>query len=111
MESIEDLTPLPAADVKKHGWRGVMRTVRREGPVLVTNHGEPEAVIIPADEYSRLVGAVRQADAAADQVLDGLRRRFDARLASLSAPDAASRLRSVTRRPPRLEGKVKAGRG
>ncbi len=78
---------------------------------MVTNHDEPEAVIIPADDYARLVEAVRQAESRDESELDALRRRFDDRLAVLQAPGAGDRLRAVMRRPSRLRGKVKAGTG
>jgi len=109
MDPIETLTHLPASAVKKRGWRGVMRTLRTEGTVVVTNHDEPEAVILPADEYTRLRAIVKRDEAAADAALDALRRDFDARLASLDAPDARDRLRAAVRQPARLRGKVKAG--
>ena len=105
------LPTVPAADVKKRGWRGLMRRLEREGPLVVTNHDEPEAVIVPVEEYQRLralVDQVKMRDAAA---LDALRRRFDERLAVLRAPGAADRLRALARRPSRLHGKVKAGAG
>lgn len=109
MEPIEDLAQLPASDVKKRGWRGVMRTLTLKGKVVVTNHNEPEAVIIPAHEYSRLLQIVKQAESRTELELETLRRRFDERLAALQAPDAGDRLRSVMRGRARLGGKVKAG--
>ena len=111
MDRIEDLQAVPASDVKKRGWRGVMRTLRDEGIVLVTNHDEPEAVILSPKEYAGLLEIAGQADARAASELDALRVRFDARLARLRAPDAGARLRSVMRSPARLRGKVKAGAG
>jgi len=38
----------PASDLKKLGWRGMMKTLRAKGKLVVTNHDEPEAVIIAA---------------------------------------------------------------
>ena len=46
------LPTVPAADVKKRGWRGLMRRLEREGPLVVTNHDEPEAVIVPVEDTS-----------------------------------------------------------
>jgi PHD/YefM family antitoxin component YafN of YafNO toxin-antitoxin module len=109
MEPIEDLAHLPASDVKKRGWRGVMRTLSLKGKVVVTNHNQPEAVIIPAQEYSRLLQIVKQVESRTESELETLRRRFDDRLAALQAPEAGDRLRSVMRGPARLGGKVKAG--
>jgi hypothetical protein len=108
---IEKLSRLHASDVKKRGWRGVMRTLRGQGAVLVTNHDEPEAVILTVTEYAGLVEVARQAESRMASELETLRRRFDDRLAALRAPDAGARLRSIMRGPARLRGKVKAGAG
>lgn len=109
MEPIEDLARLPASDVKKRGWRGVMRTISLKGKVVVTNHSEPEAVIIPVQEYSRILQIVKDVESRTESDLETLRRRFDERLVALQAPKAGDRLRSVMRGPARLRGKVKAG--
>ena len=108
---LEMLPELPASDVKKRGWRGVMRTLQAEGIVVITNHEEPEAVILPAREYEGLLETVRQAESRLTSELDALRLRFDERLAALRAPEAGVRLRSVMRARARLGGKVKAGAG
>lgn len=49
---MEALPRVPASDVKRRGWRGVMWTLREEGAVLVTNHDRPEAVILTAAAYA-----------------------------------------------------------
>lgn len=110
-DPIEDLPRTPASDVKKLGWRGVMKTVGRKGRVVVTNHNEPEAVILSTEDYGAIMRALREAGARNDEALETLRHRFDERLASLQAADAGNRLRDVIRRPARLGGKVKAGAG
>lgn len=109
LEPIDNLAQLPASEVKKRGWRGVMRTLIEAGPVLVTNHNVPEAVIIQAKEYVHLRQVMREAESRTESELDTLRRRFDQRLAALQAPDAGDRLRSAMRGPAKLGGKVKAG--
>jgi PHD/YefM family antitoxin component YafN of YafNO toxin-antitoxin module len=109
LDQIENLHAVPASDVKKRGWRGVMRTLDEKGVVLVTNHDEPEAVIIPVKAYQGLLAMVDQAESRAASELEALRLRFDERLAALRTSDAGDRLRSVTRRPAKLRGKVKAG--
>ena len=86
---IDTLPRTPASDVKRLGWRGVMKSVGRAGRIVVTNHNEPEAVILSTDEYAAMVRA----------------------LAALEAPDAGDRLRELARAPARLEGRVKAGSG
>lgn len=99
----------PASDVKKLGWRGVMRVVGQDGAVLVTNHDRPEAVILSMTEYQRLLQAAEAAQALQQDALQLLRQRFDERLASLRAPDAADRLRDVLAQPVQLTGQVRAG--
>lgn len=111
LDPIDALPRTPASDVKKLGWRGVMRAVGRQGRVVVTNHNQPEAVILSAEDYGAILRALAEASAGADQALDALRQRFDQRLESLRAADAGARLRGVMRQPARLRGKVKAGSG
>ena len=109
VDGLARLPRTPASDVKRLGWRGVMRTVGREGKVLVTNHDQPEAVILSTDEYQRLMQAAAGAQAQQDAALGALRRRFDERLAALAQPDAAERLRGVFEGPAAVQGAVKAG--
>lgn len=108
--AFDQLPRTPASDVKKLGWRGVMRAVGREGKVLVTNHDQPEAVILSPGEYERLTRAAAAAEARQEDALDTLRRRFDERLATLSQPDAGQRLREVFGQTPALQGQVRAGK-
>lgn len=107
--AIEDLPRTSASDVKKLGWRGVMKTIGRSGKVVVTNHNEAEAVILSIEVYGAIMQALRDAGSKNEAALDMLRHRFDERLASLQAADAGERLRSLMRVPAKLGGKVKAG--
>jgi len=109
LDAIEDLPRTPASDVKKLGWRGVMKVIGHNGKVVVTNHNEPEAVILSTEEYGAIVHALHKADSRNESALDMLRRRFDERLASLQTADAGDRLRALMRAPAKLRGKVKAG--
>lgn len=111
METLHDLPRVPASDVKKRGWRGLMRALASAGPVVITNHSEPEAVILSAQEYERLQALVSNTESNTAASLDVLRHRFDERLAVLAQSGAADRLRTVSRRPTALKGKVKAGTG
>ena len=106
-----DLPRIPASDVKRQGWRGVMDTVRAQGAAVVTNHDRPEAVVLSMGEYDRLVQAQHASQARIEVGLETLRRQFDDRLAALRQPSAGSRLRSVMSKPLRLRGRVKAGSG
>lgn len=109
LDSIEELPHTPASDVKKLGWRGVMKAISRKGKVVVTNHNEPEAVILSAEEYGVIMRALQEAASRKESALDALRHRFDERLASLQAADTGDRFRSFMRGPAKLGGKVKAG--
>jgi prevent-host-death family protein len=108
---LDDLPELPASDVKRRGWKGVMSEVRAQGGVVVTNHATPEAVVLPAAEYVRLREAARRGEQQGEAQLDLLRQEFDERLASLDAPDAPARLARAMDTPVRLHGRVKAGTG
>ncbi|ODS91198.1 MAG: hypothetical protein ABS45_12205 [Comamonas sp. SCN 65-56] len=103
------LARTPASDVKKLGWRGVMRVVGQDGAVVVTNHDRPEAVILSTQEYQRLLQAAESARARQDDALQALRQRFDERLAGLRATDAGERLRDVLAQPAILAGQVRVG--
>ena len=109
LESLDSLPRTPASDVKKLGWRGVMKTIARNGKVLVTNHDAPEAVIIPAAEYSAMLALLREAASRDQDALDALRRKFDERLASLKAPGAGEKLNSIFDKPLELGGRVIVG--
>jgi prevent-host-death family protein len=109
IEAIDKLHHTPASSVKKLGWRGVMRSIGREGKVVVTNHNEPEAVILSAAEYGAIKQALQDAASRTQPALDMLRLRFDDRLAALQAADAGERLRALAGSPAQLGGKVRAG--
>jgi prevent-host-death family protein len=53
------LPRISASDLKKLGWRGMMNALRSNGRLLVTNHDEPAAVIIPVAEYEDLCGRAK----------------------------------------------------
>jgi len=106
---LAQLPQAPASDVKKLGWRGLMKTVRSGGKLVVTNHDAPEAVIMSVEEYSDLMQAARQTAAQTESALSALRQRFDQRLAALQSPDAGDRLRNVMAAGAHLDGKVKVG--
>jgi prevent-host-death family protein len=101
----------PASDLKKLGWRGIMNALRSKGKLLVTNHDEPEAVIIPVAEYASLMWLAEQSEAQTESALATLRRSFDERLSVLQGHSAATRLQSTIRGRAKLGGKVKAGSG
>jgi PHD/YefM family antitoxin component YafN of YafNO toxin-antitoxin module len=101
----------PASDLKKLGWRGMMNALRSKGKLLVTNHNEPEAVIIAVAEYDDLLRLAAQSEVQTEAALANLRRSFDERLSVLQGESAATLLQSTIRGRAKLGGKVKAGSG
>lgn len=115
-EPITELTRTTASTVKEH-WRKVMQDVRDQRMVVVTNHNEPQAVIISAEQYRALQAKVEALEQSLDELrgqspaLAELRKGFDERLAVLQQAQAGERARDLLRRPARLQGTVKAGTG
>ena len=109
LNPLQDIEEILASDLKRLGWRGVMKRVAHVGRVVVTNRGEPEAVILSVREYTALTGTSAGADRDQKSALEALRRSFDERLAALREPDAGDRLRALIDEPTRTGGMVKAG--
>lgn len=109
IDPLDELPRTPASDVKKLGWRGVMKTVARSGKVVVTNHNEPEAVILSTEAYAGIREALQALADSTEPSLEQLRRRFDQQLAVLQAADAGDRLRALMDQPATLGGQVRAG--
>jgi len=109
LKSVESLPRTPASDLKKLGWRGVMKTIARSGKVLVTNHDEPEAVIIPVAEYNAMLALLRDAAARDEAALNALRRKYDERLQWLNAPGAGDVIDGLFDKPLDLNGKIFTG--
>jgi len=102
-----ELPTAPASDVKKRGWRGMMRLARDQGAVVVTHHNEPEAVIVPIAAYTHLVEAAQQKEAAEAAAMERLRKRFDEKLAPLQHPGVAEHMAAIARQRLRPRGQVK----
>jgi PHD/YefM family antitoxin component YafN of YafNO toxin-antitoxin module len=109
-EILAQLERKPVSDVKREGWRGIMRTVDAAGKVLMTNHEQPEAVILSLREYRLLTELAERVQRDNKSKLERLSRAFDAELAALKQPDAGDRLREAFGAPLALHGEVIAGR-
>lgn len=110
LDAIDQLPTAPAADVKKRGWRHLMKTVAECRRVVVTNHKQPEAVILSADEYRRLMQALAEARPQEPGTpIEELRRRFKARMAAQTPEAANAAYRAVMDSPAALDGQVRAG--
>lgn len=101
----------PVSDVKREGWRGVMRGVDAAGALLMTNHDQPEAVILSLHEYQRLKDLAESAVRAQQDKLAQLSQAFDEELRVLQQADTGSLLRQAFEEPLVLHGKLKAGQG
>ena len=100
----------PVSDVKREGWRGIMRSVDAAGKLLMTNHDQPEAVILSLQAYRQLTELAGRAQRDSQNQLDRLSHAFDAELAVLKQPGAGDRLRGAFAAPLALNGEVIAGR-
>lgn len=80
--------------------------LRAKGVLALTTHDRVEAILLEPTAYETLVARAQAADHA---LLDSLTRQFDARLATLPAPDAAERLRAALAREGRFEAAPIAG--
>ena len=89
-----------------------MRCVDSTGRLLMTNHDQPEAVILSLQEYRLLTEQAALAQRDSQDKLDSLSlsRAFAGELAVLQQPDAGERLRSAFDAPLGLNGEVVAGR-
>lgn len=103
-----DLERTAASDVKAKGWPELMRKVIKSGAVVITNHNHPQAVVVSAEEYQRLVEQAAGSSAAAQraQSLQQLQAEFDAHLSSLKDGSLGKALA----RPARRGGKVTLGK-
>jgi len=77
-----------ASDIKKLGWKAVSTRVHEYGPVLITNHNRPDAVVMDSEHYQALL-----ARAESNDPLRTLRERFARRLERLGSAQAAIELR------------------
>jgi len=98
-----------ATTLKRQGWPGIMADVRREGHLLITNHNLPEAVILPPEEYDRLVVAAKNAALAPAPKIEALKMKFRERMKALQSEDAEHKLSTLMSQPLRLNGSVIAG--
>ena len=112
--SLRDAPQATSTQVQKT-WRRVLSMVRSSGRVVVTNHGDVEAVVVSRQELERLdheIGElrerVRKLTGGAPSV-DQLREQFLERLGSRDEAAFSDRLRTAGRTRVALEGRLKAG--
>lgn len=106
---LEGIAVTAASAIKTVGWRSLAKELQSQGRMVITNHNEPQAVLLSPDEYARLVTELEALRSVQKDPLDELRREFDERLQVLEQRDAGDRLRALMHLPMDLKGKVKAG--
>ena len=106
--SLEQLPRQNASQVKNK-WGEVVRQVRQNGSVAITNHSAVEMVLLDAATYQQLTESLAALQAREQSVLDELGQRFDARLAVLQAPGAAANVQALFEARGKLGKRPKAG--
>lgn len=111
--SLRDAPQATSTQVQKT-WRRVLSMVRSSGRVVVTNHGDVEAVVVSRQELERLdreIGELRERVQKLTGVpsADRLREQFLQRLATRDEPEFSDRLRTAARTPVDPEGSLKVG--
>ncbi|GAB2507706.1 hypothetical protein [Lysobacter humi (ex Lee et al. 2017)] len=112
--SLRDVPQATSTQVQKT-WRRVLSMVRSSGRVVVTNHGDVEAVVVSRQELERLdreIGELRErVQKLTGDVpsVDRLREQFLERLATRDESEFGDRLRNAARTRVDLGGRLKAG--
>lgn len=106
-ENAETMSSITSAEFEQMCWSDVVDMLERHGEVSVTHDGERQAVIVSPARFSNLKGRQTPTPTLAQsERLEDLRKRFEARLASLNQPGAEQRFDDVFARPGKLHGKV-----
>lgn len=92
-------TPQVTASEAKNSFGRVLDRVAREGPVAITRHEKPFAVLVPIDEYRALVGAQTVS-------LDSLSEEFDALFARMQQPGQVTAMQRAFAATPRELGRA-----
>jgi prevent-host-death family protein len=110
-KGLRDIDELPrqSATQVKNQWGEVVRQVRQQGSVAVTNHSAVDMVLIDAEIYRELSKGMSVLRSREQSVLDELASRFDTRLAVLQQPDAGKKLEALFASRGKLTRRPKAG--
>jgi prevent-host-death family protein len=91
--------PSVTASEAKNSFGQMLDRVAREGPLAITRHEKPLAVLVPIDEYRALVGAQTVS-------LDSLSAEFDALLARMQQPGQVTAMQRAFASTPRELGRA-----
>lgn len=104
-----DTLPRQSASQVKNKWGEVVRLVRQKGSVAISSHSTVEMVLLDASTYRTLRSEIQALEAREQSRLGELARRFDARLASLQAVDAATNAEKLFEARGKFNQRPKAG--
>lgn len=112
IHDLQALPQAPATDIQKKGWRQFRKLLGETGRVVVTNHRDPEAVVLSLDEYARLQAleqecAALRAGQGTLSPVEELTRRFKQRMQERDESATADALRHALDRPTRPGGRLK----
>ncbi|HSW07349.1 type II toxin-antitoxin system prevent-host-death family antitoxin [Aquabacterium sp.] len=94
---LRQLSELPRQNATqvKNQWGEVVRLVRQNGSVAITNHSTVEMVLLQASTYEQLAQELHELKAQKQSQLDELAQRFEQRLAGLQQPQAPARVQAL----------------
>ena len=107
--SLQEFETVTATDIKKDGWKRVVARLKNSTgkAMTVTNHREPEVVLMTVDQYQALVAMAAAGGSYDEGVLDALRQDFDKRLNLLRSADVAERAHQIMDEPIRTKGRYR----
>ena len=108
LRKLNDL-PRHTASQVKNKWGDVVRQVNVSGGAAITNHSSVEMVLMPALAYERLLRELDALKTHQQSALDELTQRFDARLALLQQPDAATKVEALFKARGKFARRPKVG--
>lgn len=80
--------PIVTATDAKNQFADLLETALRDGPVFISKHGTPKAVLISVEEYQHLRGPL-------DAAVDRLRREWDERFDRMQTPESQAAIRAA----------------
>lgn len=105
---LEELPQRKATQVKNK-WGDLVRQVRAQGSVAVTNHDRVEMVVMEAGRYREMAALLAAAEDRRRSTLAELTAEFDQHLAALKDSDARERIEAAMKARGRVMPRPKAG--
>lgn len=110
-ERSDALPTATSSDIKREGWRALVRLVSVKGFVAITANRRREVVVIETQAYDRLVDELTALRKATQPAVAELEAQFAKRIARMADPDVDARLRVLFTNPVDHQGRVRVGRG